>query len=795
MKILKLCMVILFALSLPNFSAAKGLPAAAAPNSSSSLVINEVDYDQPGTDTAEFVEIINVSAASIDLDPYALQMVNGAYNPAAEYRSIDLPAYSLAPGEVYVVCANAATLANCDLDVSPDTDLIQNGAPDAVAIILSDVIIDTVSYEGDTNPGATGLLYTEGSGVGLWDDPTQPDRSIARCPNGADNDQNNFDFVYRPATPGLPNDCPLTPNFGACGNPASRLHAIQGSGTASPYVGEQRVVEAVVVGDFQDASTGLGGFFLQEEDAQADADPLTSEGLFVYDAGFGTPVSLGDVVRVLGTVTEFYTLTELSGVTNMAVCSTDAAVTAANISLPVANAGDWERWEGMSVAINQPLYATETYDYGQYGEVMLAVDGRLFAPTQLAQPGAASDAILDLNLRRTIQLDDGSNVQNPLPLPPYLPADGTLRLGDSLPGLAGVLGYSYGSYEIHPTAPVAFTRLNARPAAPVAPAGALKVASFNMLNYFTTLDSGPDICGPNADLECRGADTADEFTRQRDKIIQALAALDADIVGLIEIENNSSAAVQDLVNGLNALLGAGTYAFIDTGTIGTDAIKVALIYKPASLEPLSGYVILDSSVDPRFIDTRNRPSLAQTFFDRTSGGVLTVVVNHFKSKGSACGAGDDDPRQGNCNLTRTQAALALADWLSSGPTAFPEAGTLILGDLNAYALEDPLSALTGAGFTDLQGIYIDSEEAYSYVFEGQAGSLDHALASPGLLSQVQGMAVWHANADEPPALDYNNYNQPLLYQADAYRASDHDPLVVYLELAPANLIYLPSVGR
>jgi predicted extracellular nuclease len=114
-------------------------------------------------------------------------------------------------------------------------------------------------------------------------------------------------------------------------------------------------------------------------------------------------------------------------------------------------------------------------------------------------------------------------------------------------------------------------------------------------------------------MECRGADTALEFTRQRDKIISALLAIDADVVGLIEIENNQYEAVADLVSGLNAVAGAGTYAYVDTGYIGGDAIKVAFIYKLAAVSLVGDYAVLDSSVDPRFIDTKNRPALAQTF--------------------------------------------------------------------------------------------------------------------------------------------------------------------------------------
>jgi predicted extracellular nuclease len=143
--------------------------------------------------------------------------------------------------------------------------------------------------------------------------------------------------------------------------------------------------------------------------------------------------------------------------------------------------------------------------------------------------------------------------------------------------------------------------------------GSLTVASFNVLNYFTTLDGSGSNCGPEADEGCRGADNATEFTRQRDKIISAIVTMDANIVGLMEIENHETDdALKDLVNGLNAA-GAGTYAAINTGTIGDDAIKVGLIYQPDSVTPYGDFAVLDSAVDSTFNDTRNRPVLAQTW--------------------------------------------------------------------------------------------------------------------------------------------------------------------------------------
>src|SRR5918994_7006945 len=141
--------------------AALALPAA-APAASTTLVINEVDYDQPGGDTAEFLELKNVSAGTINLDPYSVEFVNGDAGGAAIYRTINLPSVDLAAGDLYVICANAANTPNCDLDApTPDTDWIQNGAPDAVGLRNGATLVDALSYEGNS-----GTPYTEGTGAG-----------------------------------------------------------------------------------------------------------------------------------------------------------------------------------------------------------------------------------------------------------------------------------------------------------------------------------------------------------------------------------------------------------------------------------------------------------------------------------------------------------------------------------------------------------------------------------------------------------------------------------------------------
>ena len=578
-----------------------------------------------------------------------------------------------------------------------------------------------------------------------------------------------------------------------CGAPATLISAVQGSGTTSPMVNSIVEIEGVVVGAFP-GTTGFQGLHVQEHDADQDGNPTTSEGLFVFEPNGGATYAVGDTVRVRGRVVEFtssgQTLTELSNLNNLDVCSSGDTVTPAEVTLPFASPTFAERYESMLVEIDQELTVTETFSLGRFGEVVLSSGGRLLNPTNVVEPGSAAIALQAANNLRRIVLDDGDSRQNLDPtLYPTggLSASNTLRVGYTTSNNTFVLEQRFGVYRLQPTADLPeFVASNPRTATPPSVGGGLQVASFNVLNYFDTLDLGPDICGPDEDQECRGADSETELERQRAKIVAALAGLDADVVGLIELENDSGEAVDDLLAALNAATAAGTYAAIDTGTIGTDAIKVALIYTPAAVTPVGAYAILDSSVDERFDDELNRPALAQSFED-AEGARFTVVVNHLKSKGSACdGDPDAGDGQGNCNVTRTEAARALVDWLASDPTGSGDRDVLVIGDLNAYAKEDPIDVFVEAGYTNLIEAF-SGAGAYSYVFEGQSGYLDHALASPTLTAQVAGAADWHINADEPPVLDYNVEFKSLnhvetLYAPTPYRSSDHDPVLVGLDL-------------
>tara|TARA_R110002153_G_scaffold241605_1_gene396734 strand:+ start:11577 stop:16061 length:4485 start_codon:yes stop_codon:yes gene_type:complete len=580
---------------------------------------------------------------------------------------------------------------------------------------------------------------------------------------------------------------------GECCDQVTLIHDVQGSGDASPLNGETVLIEGIVSASFADIS----GFFVQEESADMDADPATSEGVFVSYSG-ELPV-VGSLVSVIGDVSESFGRTQLTATEAPKIITTDTVgALVSSLILPFADAAAAESLEGMLVSASQVLVVTDNFTLGRFGEVTLSTE-RLFTPTNVFAPG--SDAAIELEAANTLNrilLDDGNSAQNPevVVFPTgNLSASNTLRLGDTVAALTGIVDYSFSNYRVIPTQDPTFVATNPRTAEPDLNLGNLKVASLNVLNYFNNVDTGPDICGPSANSDCRGANSDLELERQKAKTVAAIVAMDADIVGLMEIENNGFAegsAIADLVEGINAIMGAGTYSIVNPGAaIGTDAITVAFIYKPSVVSLAGPPQILDSSNSISdgngvlFVDTKNRPVLVQEFALVENGATLVISVNHLKSKGSDCGVGDDDTTtgQGNCNLTRTRAAQALSAFLEA---QFPDSATLIIGDLNSYAKEDPISALEQAGYTNLVN-YFGGDAAYSYNFRGLLGYLDHALGNDKALAKVVDVTEWHINADEPIVLDYNvEFKEPAniinYYSDDAYRMSDHDPVVIALLL-------------
>jgi predicted extracellular nuclease len=628
----------------------------------------------------------------------------------------------------------------------------------------------------------------------------------------------------------------------------TRIHDVQGTGASSAMVGQTVTVEAVVFGDFQngdaDAKREMGGFFLQGEKADHDSNAATSEGIFIYQGSgaAGVDVGVGDRVQVTGTVSEFNGMTQITA-TQVTVVQANsvtdvAAALTVDISLPAAGAvqvsagkyqADLEAYESMLVKVSEKLTITEQFDLDRYNQITLTAGDRPFQYTANQAPDAAGyDAHIKNLAQHQIVYDDGLSQQNT----PIDNLDGFARystataprMGDTIDGLTGVLDFYAGAWRIRSIedGTVTVNKVNERQEAPEDVGGRLKLAGLNLLNYFTTLNAN----GATTDvgLEPRGANTQAELTRQTDKLVNTLLKLDADVLGVVEVENNfadnaGGNALDYLVDQLNAKLSdpADHYAWVNPGkqNVGSDAIAVGVIYRPgkvkiadgttvatlddATLATLDGgQALLDQSSIKHIFDgeSTSRNPLAVTFEELATGERFTAVVNHLKSKGSGPTSGADADRidgAGAWNQQRELAANAITKWLATNPTGSADADQVLLGDFNAYAQENPLKILAEAGYANLEDRLTTP---YSYVFEGQLGTLDYVLASKSLDTQITGVTQWHLNSDDADALDYNlDFGRsPDIYDANvATRVSDHDPLLIGLNLGTATTPTPPPV--
>ena len=744
--------------------------------------------DLVGFGNANFFEAAPVVALSVSTA--ALRADNGCVD--ANNNSNDFATAAPAPrntSSTFNVCgggtpANQAIVTNCpalnvNLGSSGATTLTATD-PDGIVngVSQTNVAVTGINLGSLTSASAIG----QPASIGLTVANTVPAGSYSVDVRFTNNDAQNA-------------SCTVNINVQALAS-ITRIYTIQGSqlgvSSASPLIGTSIVTEGVVTAKF----TGLSGFTLQDE--TGDNNALTSDGIFVFGSAALASVNVGDKIRLNANVTEFNTVTQLSGASNIQVLTTNNPILPVDILLPEVSEGDLEAFEGMLVRIVSPMTVSQNFFQGRFGQVSISADGRMKKPTNIFRPNTIEVAQLnDKNLRSRITLDDASSAQNPNPIP-FIGLDNTLRAGDVAQTITGVIDHglitssSTGprDYKIQASISPIFERVNARTSAPNPVGGNVKVASFNVLNYFTTFVNGNTAngltnqgCSLGASVaasNCRGANNAIEFTRQRDKIINAIAAINADIVGLMEIQNNGLTAVQNLVDGLNAKMGAGTYTRVNDPAIGTgtDAIKVAMIYKSNRLSLVNAALSDTNSIN-------NRPTLAQTFA-APNNEKFSVVVNHFKSKSCSGATGadaDQNDGQGCYNALRlAQANQLFNNFMPQVIAAANDNDVLVIGDLNAYGKEDPITLLTDAGVSD-QIARFNGDEGYSYVFDGESGYLDHALANASMASQITGATEWHINADEPVVIDYNTEFKPQdLYTSSPYKASDHDPVVIGLNL-------------
>ncbi|HAN47027.1 MAG TPA: hypothetical protein DCQ32_10840 [Cyanobacteria bacterium UBA8156] len=754
------------------------------------------------------------------------------------------------------VVAGPPTAGVTITESSGSTNVTEGGATDTYTIVLNTQ--PTANVTINLNPGtqlslsSNPLVFTPQNWntpqtvtVTAVDDATVEGNHTGNISHTATSTDTNYNAIpiANVVASITDNDTP-TPTITSIGT-------IQGTGFAA--TAGTFTVRGMVIGDFQ-GSNGINGFFIQDTGyagSTGDSNPNTSDGILVLS---NTAVNYGDIVTVTGTVQE----NGSSPSFNQAVLR---SVTALNIEssgnpLPtpavINNLGSdtpanvLEQYEGMLVRLSQQLTAIEHFQLGRFGQVQLSSNGIQVQPTEIIDPNdavasglttsgtsnvAAVNAQRTINTNNRIFLDDASDVSFPHTVfgpgvtgTPFInpSSPNTVRIGSTINNLTGVLGFAFSNYRIYrnPYNPtdalnVQFPlNINYAPRPTTIPTvgnANVRVVGFNVLNYFTTLNVPGATTGPS-NLAPRGANTVAEFERQAAKTVAVLTQLNADVVGLMEMENNGTTALQDLVNRLNVATAPGTYAFVadplnyTTVPGGTDAIKVGLIYKPGVVTPVGTAMVPN---DSRF--RSGRAPVAQTFVVNSNGAIFTPIINHFKSKASNAGLfgalldNDQNDGQGASNATRREQAQALVDFVSN--QVLPMTGdpdVLLLGDFNAYTEEDPMDILRAGGYTRL-----GTAGTYSYLFGGQVGNLDHALVSPSLLSQVTGSAKWNINAFEPPALDYNDdvvnpgenpdnppRNNPALFQPNAFRSSDHDPVLVGLNLTNAsNTNALPGLRQ
>jgi predicted extracellular nuclease len=853
------------------------------------VVINEVDADTEGVDTAEFIELFDGGDGNTALDGLEIVLFNGADDQV--YRHINLAGQRTGamgyfviggpavPG-VHLIIPNGAiqngpdAVALYDQDASPDDQPGQAGLLDALVYLTHD----------EPDPGLEFLLLEGEPQVdeGTWRDSAVD--SNQRCPNGQGGQRITSGYVQNLPTPGAANQCQIDkppqivrvnpangaldvavdssldisfdepvqtadgwitlsckeggaidlvvsggpqhytfqhdslpafdsceatvnknevfdldgysdtlaedyvwqfttgkPLTGVCGDEATPIHAVQGNGEASPILDREVIIEGIVVADYQ-GEEELSGFFLQEETGDRDGDPLTSEGMFIADGPYTKSVTSGDILRLQGEVTELGGMTSLVNVSSWQHCGKGTAVSPQTISLPLEDHLNWEALEGMLVTFGQKLTVIDTDRWGSEGIVGLASE-RIYYPTMFADPGQAAQEAAVLNQQLRVTLDDGSMVFGPLPYPPYLGPENTMRLGDTADNITGIVADSNDGYRIQPSKFVNFKRDNPRPLlAPLIP-GRTRVAHLNAGGFFNGDGHGQGF------LPGHGAQSNLEYERQRTKLVSTILELDAAVIGLTGFENDGysqGSAVQDLIQVLNEVTEeGGSYQVIQASQDDQEgfADTAVLIYRQDLLSPMGDPITL--SVYP-FKELSRRP-LAQRFISLVSGQEILLVVAQFPERGNCPLKGHPNADQGDgqaCwNNLRVEAADSLARWVIT-QQAESRVEVLVIGDINAYAKEDPLQVLAEFELATV-GAQNSDEMDYGAVFNGQAGTLNYGFVTSGLVRKVALVQRWHINTDEPPALDYRETNQPLLFAPGPYRSAAQDPLVI--DLSPAEL--------
>jgi predicted extracellular nuclease len=513
-------------------------------------------------------------------------------------------------------------------------------------------------------------------------------------------------------------------------------HDIQGPGAASGFVGQRVEVSGVVT--LALAGRQPAGFFMQS--AEPDAEPLTSEAVFV-ELTAGRAPSPGTLVRVRGEVVEAAGMTELAAIERLDECiAADGELEPVPLEARELEAA--ERWEGTWVAARGSWAVVDGSPARDDGAVVASPGGRLYAAGHELGHAAPPAELWSIE-PVTPESAGGAAV-----LPP--------RVGATLEQIIGVLSVEGETRTLYTSHPLAWSS-RAPPAPARAQTSGLRLAALNLDNYFI------DLSGP-------GARSEEELARQRDKLVATLLALDADILALTELENAGTASLAHLLAGLDRELPPERrYAFTASSPERGALLRAAVAFRPARVRA-RGEAWFDER--PGF----RRAPVFQAF--ESDSARFTLGVVHFKSK--RCGQGPlIVPREGCGEVERQAEADLLIEATRTFGASVPAEPLLVMGDFNSDALEAPIVALERAGFSDLLAA-LPAADRYSYVFDGRAGMLDHALARNGFSALTERASIWHINADEPLVRGYSLDNPPGAYAADPRRSSDHDPIIVDL---------------
>ena len=527
---------------------------------------------------------------------------------------------------------------------------------------------------------------------------------------------------------------------------------IQGDGYVSPFVGSEVTIRGVVTRLVPES-----GFYLEEPDS--DSSLKTSNGIFIERESLGDEIMPGHEMLISGRVSELGqskdTLTSITDISGSITCETGLELPDSTLSLPL-DSRQREAVEGMRVSIRKTLNVTDVYNFYR-GTVTLSANGLLRVPTEDMPPGKEAAKLARNNRARSIQAGIGeANTQ-------------LLRHGSAFPGATGVMGHD-GRGQILLIEPLREGDLSPPPGLAEPPEGMLRLISMNLLNFFNG-----DGTGGGFPTE-HGAKSYDDFIAQSNRIQAALAVMQPTVIAVQELENDGFgefSASRSLLDLLEKAV-PGEWAAVETqaSQIGGDVIKVGLFYRADFLEAVGRPHVLDSQPFRHL----SRQPLAQLFRDRASDVQFLVAANHLKSKGSCPDSGpntDQQDGQGCWNPARVEAARAVTDWVERLVQGTGAARALILGDMNSHRQEDPIRAFRKAGLTDLVEQYSGLPQ-HSYVYWGEAGTLDYAFATSALTHDVHRAEIWHINADWPQRVALP---QPWL------RFSDHDPVMLDLDFS------------